>query len=172
MTKTNIRMELIMALCFFCLLIPHSMTAQQKKLFTLEDLNFGGRNYHNLRPQNMFLTWWGDQLMYQDAEEGGTIDDKGQKKALFNISDVGTDWHSAMNARYPYPDEPLVLLKNSKERVLYNFKTKQAIWRQATASNEQEQHWNKQLRALAFKRDHQLYVRTADGEERQLTTDG
>ena len=172
MTKTNIRMELIMALCFFCLLIPHSMTAQQKKLFTLEDLNFGGRNYHNLRPQNMFLTWWGDQLMYQDAEEGGTIDDKGQKKALFNISDVGTDWHSAMNARYPYPDEPLVLLKNSKERVLYNFKTKQAIWRQATASNEQEQHWNKQSRALAFKRDHQLYVRTADGEERQLTTDG
>ena len=35
-------------------------TTAQKKLFTLEDLNFGGTNYHNLQPKNMFLTWWGD----------------------------------------------------------------------------------------------------------------
>ena len=45
----------------------------QDKLFTLEELNFGGKNYRSLLPQNMWLTWWGDQLMYQDAEEGGTI---------------------------------------------------------------------------------------------------
>ena len=36
------------------------MKSQQKKLFTLEDLNFGGTNYHNLRPKTMQLTWWGD----------------------------------------------------------------------------------------------------------------
>ena len=54
------------------------MTAQEK-LFTLEDLNFGGTNYRNLLPRNLWLTWWGDQLMYQDAEEGGTIDNKQQK---------------------------------------------------------------------------------------------
>ena len=30
--------------------IPATMIAQNKKLFTLEDLNFGGTNYANLRP--------------------------------------------------------------------------------------------------------------------------
>jgi dipeptidyl-peptidase-4 len=147
------------------------MSAQQK-LFTLEDLNSGGRNYHNLRPQNLFLTWWGDQLMYQDAEKSGTINEKGEKKALFNIKDLGEGWHSAMNARYPYPNEPLVLLKNSKKRVLYNFDSKQVVWEQDAAATEAEQHWSKASRALAFKRDNQLYVRTADNAEQQLTTDG
>ena len=45
------------------------MTAQ--RLFTLEDLNYGGNNYYNLLPKNLYTTWWGDQLMYLDAEEGG-----------------------------------------------------------------------------------------------------
>ena len=36
--------------------IPATMSSQDKKLFTLEDLNFGGTNYANLRPQNMCLS--------------------------------------------------------------------------------------------------------------------
>ena len=158
-------------LCFFCTLFAVTTTAQDK-LFTLEDLNFGGTNYHNLRPKNMFLTWWGDQLMYQDAEESGTIDKKGNKKPVFRIEDLGSDWHSAMNATYPYPAEPLVLLKNKKERVLYDFKKKQIVWRQTIGQQETMQDWNKQSKALAFKRDYQLFVRDAEGKEHQLTTDG
>ena len=165
-----------MKIKFHCLaallsLTALTMSAQDKKLFTLEDLNFGGTNFHNLRPQNMFLTWWGDQLMYQDAEEGGTIDNKGNKKPVFKLTDIEGDWHSAMSARYPYADQPLVLLKNSKVRVLYNFKTKQTVWRQ-TCADEQNSNWNKESRAVAYTRNHQLFVRTASDEERQLTTDG
>ena len=156
------------ALCLFSIL---TMSAQQK-LFTLEDLNFGGTNYHNMRPKSMFLTWWGDQLMYQDAEEGGTIDNKGNKKAQFTIKDLGDDWHSAMNAQYPYPQEPLVMLRNSKERVLYDFKQKEIVWRQEIKSGDSNQKWNKVSRALAFTRDNQLFVRDAEGNETQLTTDG
>lgn len=166
----------MMKIKFHCLaallsLTALTMSAQDKKLFTLEDLNFGGTNFHNLRPQNMFLTWWGDQLMYQDAEEGGTIDNKGNKKPVFKLTDIEGDWHSAMSARYPYADQPLVLLKNSKVRVLYNFKTKQTVWRQ-TCADEQNSNWNKESRAVAYTRNHQLFVRTASDEERQLTTDG
>ena len=156
------------ALCLFSIL---TMSAQQK-LFTLEDLNFGGTNYHNMRPKSMFLTWWGDQLMYQDAEEGGTIDNKGNKKAQFTIKDLGDDWHSAMNAQYPYPQEPLVMLRNSKERVLYDFKQKEIVWRQEIKSGDSNQKWNKVSRTLAFTRDNQLFVRDAEGNETQLTTDG
>ena len=33
--------------------------AAQKKLFTLEDLNFGGTNYRNMTPQNGSSVWGG-----------------------------------------------------------------------------------------------------------------
>jgi len=163
----------------FCL--PLSMMAQEK-LFTLEDLNFGGTNYHNLRPKNLFLTWWGDQLMYQDAEEGGTMDDKGNKKTLFSLEQVNEclatlikeekqTIYSAMNARYPYPDQSLVLLKNGNIQLLYNFKTKQVEWWQhigdATVTA-----WSSASKVLAYKKaDKQLYV-LQDEKETQLTTDG
>ena len=151
-------------------LVALSMSAQ--KLFTLEDLNFGGRNYHNLRPQNIFLTWWGDQLMYQDVEEGGTIDANGQKHVLFTLLETDIDFHSALGATYPYPDQPLVLLRSKNRRALYNFKEERFEWAQTANPDETEQHWSKESRALAFKRNQQLYVRTANGEEHQLTTDG
>ncbi|MBQ9672258.1 MAG: S9 family peptidase [Prevotella sp.] len=169
-----------MALCFLCaapILTAMrgqnpSATQTQKKLFTLEDLNFGGTNFHNLRPKNLFLTWWGEQLMYQDAEEGGTIDAKGQKKTLFRTDEIGEKAHSAFYASYPYANEPLVLLKSTKGRILFNFQEKSIAWRQDALPNETEQHWNKASRALAFKRDNQLFVRNAEGNEVQLTTDG
>ncbi len=120
----------------------------------------------------MYLTWWGEQLMYQDAEESGTIDKKGKKTPVFHIQDLGSDWRSAMNASYPYPTESLVLLRNKDERVLYDFKKKEIVWRQAASTKESVQDWNKQSRALAFKRDDQLFVRDAEGKEYQLSTDG
>ena len=90
-------------------LLPIDIMAQQKKLFTLEDLNFGGNNYRNLQPENLWLTWWGNQLMYQDAEEGGIFISKDKQEKLFSLVDVGTDFHSAYAASYPYADQPLVL---------------------------------------------------------------
>ena len=146
------------------------MSAQ--KLFTLEDLNFGGKNAYKFRPQNLYLTWWGDKLMYLDAEEGGTMNDQGKKTPVFKLSELGRDWHSAYGAQYPYADQPLVLLKNKSERVLYDFQAKKVVWRQAVSPEEQNQHWNAESRALAFTRDHQLFVRDSEGNETQLTTDG
>ena len=158
------------------------MSAQQRKLFTLEDLNFGGNNYRNLQPRNLWLTWWGDQLMYQDAEEGGTIGTNGQRKTLFTLDGVNTlladahdgdkgAIHSAMNAQYPYPGQPLVLLSNSRCQVLYNFKTERIEWTQTTEQATVKE-WNSTSRALAYKKsDQQLYV-LQDGNEKQLTNDG
>ncbi len=157
------------------------MTAQEK-LFTLEDLNFGGTNYRNLLPRNLWLTWWGDQLMYQDAEEGGTIDNKGRRKPLFTLDGINqlmtatTDKekrviHSAMNATYPYADKPLVLLGNGKFQILYNFKQQTIEWVQTTEMAT-TQEWSPASRALAYKQaDQQLYVRQ-DEQEVKLTTDG
>ncbi len=145
------------------------MTAQ--RLFTLEDLNYGGNNYYNLLPKNLYTTWWGDQLMYLDAEEGGKLSADGERTTCFRLSDVGRGWHSAYSAEYPYPDQPLVLLNNRQQRVLFDFEKKQIAWKQ-DAKGEQHSDWNKASRAVAYVKDYQLYVRTADNEEHQLTTDG
>ena len=157
----------------------------QDKLFTLEDLNFGGTNYRNMQPKNMWLTWWGDQLMYQDAEEGGTIDAKGNKKVLFTLEEVNYLMtatydndkrviHSAMNAVYPYPDQPLVLLKSANFQLLYNFKAKKvekkSEWVQTLFPGSISE-WSPVSRALAYKVNNQLFVRI-DEKEKQLTTDG
>ena len=146
------------------------MTAQEK-LFTLEDLNYGGTNARHFQPENQWFTWWGDQLMYLDADEGGTMDAKGNRKRVFQLKDIGDGWHTAYYAKYPYADQPMVLLKNSRQRILYNWETKKTVWSQR-CEGETAADWNKASRAVAYVKDNQLYVRDADNKEHQLTTDG
>ena len=62
-----------LAVAVLCGLCSLNVVAQEKKSFTLEDLNFGGTNYRNMQPKNLFLTWWGDQLIQTDVEECYTI---------------------------------------------------------------------------------------------------
>ena len=114
------------------------MTAQNK-LFTLEDLNFGGTNYHAMQPKNMWLTWWGDQLVQTDVEECRLIDTKtGKKKLLFTLDDINK-WAESdedanryvrhlSNATFPYPDQPLVALGNKKAFILVDFKAHKIVW--------------------------------------------
>ena len=156
------------------------MPAQQK-LFTLEDLNFGGRNYHSLRPQNMFLTWWGDQLVQTDVEECNIIDKKtGKKKLLFTLDQINewagcdgerTQVRQLTNATFPYADKPIVAVGNRRAFVLVDFKAKQLVW-QDSISGQEANDWNSKSRATAYVEKNQLFVVDADGNKQQLTTDG
>ena len=161
------------------LIISVSMSAQDK-LFTLEDLNFGGKNYANLRPQNMWLTWWGEKLIQTDVEECYTIDTKtGKKSLLFTLEDInkmaGSNDESyvrhLMNARFPYPDKPIVALGNRKAFILLDFETKNIVW-QDSISGQEANDWNSVSRATAYVEDHQLYVVDGEGKKHQLSADG
>ena len=172
--KTMIKSRLALSLLtfHFSLFTFHfSPALAQDKLFTLEDLNFGGNNYYNMQPKNLWLTWWGDQLMQQAAEQGCIYDLKNGAKPLFTLDELGDGWHSLMNARYPYPDQPLVLLNNGKERILYDFRAKTVVWRQES-KGQAFADWNKESRAVAFVRDNQLCITDAEGQINQLTNDG
>jgi dipeptidyl-peptidase-4 len=178
--KINPLLILRHAVCavFLATILP--MTAQQK-LFTLEDLNFGGTNYHNMQPKNMWLTWWGDQLIQNEVEECYAIDAKtGKKELLFTLDQIN-QWAESddnvrfvrhlMNATFPYPDKPLVALGNRKAFILVDFKAHQLVW-QDSISAQTANDWNKTSRATAYVKDHQLFVADAQGNEHQLTTDG
>ena len=164
------------------------MKAQQEttaptdnKLFTLEDLNFGGTNYHAFQPKNLWLTWWGDQLVQTDVEECSAIDSKtGKKKLLFTLDDINR-WAESddsvrfvrhlMNATFPYPDKPIVAVGNRKAFILIDFKAKKMVW-QDSISGQKANDWNPLSRATAYVEGDQLFVADAQGKKRQLTTDG
>ena len=154
------------------------MSAQ--KLFTLEDLNFGGNNYHNMQPENKWYAWWGDELIRTDVEECCLVNQKtGKETMLFTLEEVNT-WldsddkncvRTLYNASFPYPDQPLVTLGNKKSFLLLNFKTHEIVW-QDSISTQTANDWNKISRATAYVKEDQLYVADAQGQKHQLTTDG
>ena len=101
MTKTKTLLTLLIAL--FAIMTAQ---AQEKRLFTLEDLNYGGKNYRELQPENKRYVW-----------EGETLTEIQQDK-------------------------------------------------------QQEEKKEKKVEPTAYVKDWQLYVKTIDGEEHQLTEDG
>ena len=153
----------------------------EMKEFTLEDLNFGGTNYRNMIPGNRWLTWWGDQLVRLDVEECYLVDKMtGKEKVLFTVADVN-GWlgcapdkglRALYNASFPYGDQPLVLLNFGGERHIINFEQKKEVWHQSSSYEYQASSFNVKSRNVAYVNGDQLYVRSAEGEEVQLTTDG
>ena len=174
----TIKQLIVGAMLSTMIFAPQSMSAQ--KQFTLEDLNYGGNNFHNMVPKNRYTAWWGDQLVRTDAEFCALIDkNTGKETRLFNLDDVN-QWvesagnikvHSFYHATFPYPNQPLVLLTASKTRMLVNWKTKQLVWKQDT-KDESFADWNAQSRAVAFVKGENLYVCNAQGTHKQLTKDG
>ena len=174
----TIKQLIVGAMLSTMIFAPQSMSAQ--KQFTLEDLNYGGNNFHNMVPQNRYTAWWGDQLVRTDAEFCALIDkNTGKETRLFSLDDVN-QWvesagnikvHSFYHATFPYPNQPFVLLNASKTRMLVNWKTKQLVWKQDT-KDESFADWNAQSRAVAFVKGDNLYVCNAQGTHKQLTKDG
>ncbi len=156
------------------------MSAQEKQLFTLEELNYGGNRNHILQPENKWFAWWGDQLIRNDVEECYLVDKKtGKEKCLFTLDEVN-EWlksddmyyvRALYNATFPYPDQPLVALGNKKSFLLLNFKTHQIVW-QDSISGQTANDWNTTSRATAYVDNHQLYVVDGQGQKHQLTNDG
>ena len=152
-------------------------TAQQLKQFTLEDLNFGGNNYRNMTPKNMFLSWWGDKPIVHDVECLETLDMKtGKRDTLFNIEDVnalldGDKVYHLLNAYCPYADKTEVMLMGKKSILLYDFGQKKVVWK-IDNHDAQASKWSEQSKAFAYIDKDQLHVTDANNTTTQLTTDG
>ena len=166
------------AVAAVCILSTMNGMAQGKQ-FSLEDLNFGGNNYHNMIPEYRNLTWWGDQLVRRNPEDCKLVDKtSGRETLLFTAEQINkwaatTDDNKMRNlgyASFPYADKSLVMLKSKTERMLVDFKKKKVVWRQE-CGEEQVSLWNSTSRALAFVNDDNLYV-TDNEKTTRITADG
>ncbi|MFQ9995557.1 MAG: DPP IV N-terminal domain-containing protein, partial [Hoylesella buccalis] len=154
-----------------------------QKLFTLEELNFGGKNYRKFVPENRYTTWWGDELIRTEASQCSVIDKKtGKESILFTLeeinkyatSDGSSQVKNLFGASFPYPDKSLVLLRSGANMCLYNWKTKKTAWCISTADQGEIAEWNAKSKATSYigPKSQQLHIRTSDGNDTQLTTDG
>jgi dipeptidyl-peptidase-4 len=177
--RTTIKYLLFSLFTIHCSLLTSPVSAQEK-FFTLEDLNFGGTNYHSFQPKNLWLTWWGDQLIQTDVEECYTIDVKtGKKEKLFTLDEIN-QWAGSdderyvrhlMNASFPYPDQPLVQVGNRRAVILVDFKQKKIVWQDSIAG-QTANDWNSVSKATAYVEGDQLFVVDANEQKHQLSTDG
>lgn len=152
--------------------------AQDMKLFSLEDLNFGGTNYRNMRPENRFTTWWGDELLHLDVFAIYNINKVSTKETqLFSLDEVNR-WaglegdnvvRSLLYASFPYADKPQVLVTAKGVRYLVDFKAGKLVWKQSAKGSLE---WNSASKADAYLDNDNLFVRTSDGETTQISTDG
>lgn len=183
-SKMKIKLMATTLLAVVCLIGPQFMqkaSAQNLKQFTLEDLNFGGKNYHNMVAKNRWITWWGDELVHLDVEKCSIVDKvTGKEKTLFTL-DQFNKWTAnspagrvltLAHASFPYANKPIVMIEHANVRELVNFKTHKIVWTQTT---EKASHsdWNAMTKATAYVNvdNHQLYVIDAEGRNHQLSTD-
>ena len=160
-------------------LLTTNLMAQEKKSFTLEDLNYGGRNYRNMMPAYRYYTWWGDQLVRQDMEACYLVDPKtGSEQVLLTLDEVngmvqGDEQNRIRhlyNIEFPYPNKKIVKLVNGRQLILADWDSKKVV-RILDRDNVQAEEFCAASGLLATVKDNQLYV--SDGSETtQLTTDG
>lgn len=174
-------------ICMFAaalvLSLSGTLMAQTKKTFTLDDLMYSGSNFWNLQPENLHNAWWGDVLVQLNADDVCTLAVKGKavaRKPIFNLADANAvieaaglgKVHSLYYASFPYAEKSQVLLKNSKNTVLYDWKEKKVLWSQPRVSGAIAEDFNLAARSTAYVREHNLYVMDASGKEHQISTDG
>lgn len=169
----------------FALLFPTAMMAQDRKAPTLDDLMWGGSNYWNLQPRNTQTAWWGDALVKTDVDgatllrnaKGKAVTAKGQ---LFTAKEVNAVLDTATygkvrnltQAQFPDGKQTLVRLATPKATFYYNWTTKKIEWLVARVQGAGSEDFATASKNLAYVKDDNLFVQTADGRSLQVSTDG
>ena len=154
--------------------------AQQLKEFTLEDLNFGGHNYHNMIPQSRYCTWWGDQLVRLEGDACYLVNkSNGNETKLFDKSEVN-QWiaptrsikvNSLGGAQFPYADKSVVVLRDGANIYTVDFKKHSLVSETEIADGDNLLESNNKSGAMAILRGKNLFLRLGM-KEWQLSKDG
>ena len=164
----------------FGLLASLTVGAQQLKEFTLEDLNFGGHNYHNMIPQSRYCTWWGDQLVRLEGDACYLVNKtNGKETKLFDKSEVN-QWiaptrsikvNSLGGAQFPYADKSVVVLRDGANIYTVDFKKHSLVSETEIADGDNLLESNNKSGAMAILRGKNLFLRLGM-KEWQLSKDG
>ena len=180
MKTKNLIVSAGLAIATMGIALPDNVMAQKK--FTLEDLNFGGKNFQNMRAENRYTTWWGDQIVHLDKDKCTIVNPNTLKETtLFTLDDINNipsksnidrTVRSLYQVSFPSANQPLVQIATGKELLTVNFKTKWIEDAIEIVPGTQVQAYNKMSGAMAYVLKDQLFVCDKAGNITQLTTDG
>ena len=180
MKTKNLIVSAGLAIATMGIALPDNVMAQKK--FTLEDLNFGGKNFQNMRAENRYTTWWGDQIVHLDKDKCTIVNPNTLKETtLFTLDDINNipsksnidrTVRSLYQVSFPSANQPLVQIATGKELLTVNFKTKWIEDAIEIVPGTQVQAYNKVSGAMAYVLKDQLFVCDKAGNITQLTTDG
>ena len=168
----------------YLLLLPLMATttltmAQDKKLFTLDDLIPGGSTYYSHTPSRKYVTWWGDNCVELDLDKVGIIDNKtGQNTTLFTLDEINSilqttiPLRSLYYASFPYADKSQVMIQHLGKQMLVDWKDKSIVWSVVNSPSATNTDFEPQSKNTAYTKDHNLYVQTSDGQVTQVSDDG
>ncbi len=163
-----------MRIKFFALLITLASTTMAQKLLTLEDVMWSGNNIYNMTPEHKNTAWWGNTPLETTADEVKNLQ---TGEVIVTVEQLNTILgeklaHSGHNLTFPYADKTVVHMNTGRERIQIDWKAGNVAWRQTVPEGAQHEDFCTPTRNLAYTLGGNLYVKTADGRELQLTTDG
>lgn len=132
-------MKRLFQFIFLLCMAASTITAQEKKAYTLEDVIPGGSNYFNLTPKNMSgLQWWGDVCVRTEVEEILSVNTKsGKTSTLVTLKEINdalqqnettTEFkplRTLTSASLPYAGRKEVVFRHNHHMIGYDFATKQ-----------------------------------------------
>ena len=142
---------------------PLMMCAQEKNLFTLEELNFGGKRYQALQPENQRYAWWGDELVRIDKERCFLVDKKTGKDIRPLTDDENNKRKGGAKATTIIKDHQLYVVDaQGKEDELTIDGSREIVYGQSVHRNEfginKGTFWSPDRQRLAFYRMDQSMV--------------
>jgi len=142
---------------------PLMMCAQEKNLFTLEELNFGGKRYQALQPENKWYAWWGDELVRIDKEQCFLVDKKTGKDIRPLTDDEDNNRKGEGKATTLVKDHQLYVVDaQGKEHQLTTDGSREIVYGSAVHRNEfginKGTFWSPDSARLAFYRMDQSMV--------------
>ena len=162
------------------LIMAATISAQEKKAYTLEDVIPGGTEYYNLVPKNMSgLKWWGDVCIQTSSSEINTINLKnGKKNVIVTLEEVNQAIEKAnvacgalksiSNASFPWADRKEMTLIHNGYFVNYDFDKKEVTSSFALTKGAANYDFCKANGYMAYTVGDNLYIASATQEGRPV----
>ena len=176
MMKTNrfkqLSMKALLSFVFSVMCIV-SASAQQKQ-FTLNDLLGGGESYWNLRPENVYTSWWGN-LALKTTPNG--VYDLNTGKEILTVDQVNKCFSekvafSAHNFSFPLTEEPVVMFTKGQRRIMLDFHACRVLYDVTLPEGAVTRDFNIKSRNTAYTIGGNLYVFTANSDTLVVSQDG
>lgn len=171
------------------------MATAQLRLFTHDDLQYGGKTYSQMTPAALNAKWWGNTLVKTTATACVAYDIKAQAKIgqpcvdqkdiktgkqLFSLHNLNAALRTAeldtlttlRGLSFPCGTAPLVMITTGRKRIIIDWVKNEVVWSQSRVGGSTNEDWNAPSRNLAYVKDDNLYVTTGGGKQLQVSADG